>query len=336
MRSLYCRRTFAMTTSFPDTPVPSESPRFSREPGGAAESPVPGMDPVAVARWARMASRGEGAWLHDEVGRRMAQRLQWLRQPPASWLDWEPGQGGWEAHRAVRSQLENSKVFWLSALSGNDVYALQKRVSGDVGLWSRLRGRGGAKATPDTRVEMVWANMGLHATHQPQALLRRWHRHLNIDGFLMFSCLGPDSLRELAGLYRELGWAPSCHAFTDMHDWGDMLVQEGFAAPVMDVESITLSYASLDRLVQDLRSLGRNLHVQRCATTRGRRWLAEWRQTLEDRLPRTADGQMQLTFEVVYGHAFKPAPRVKVAATSALSLTDMRDMLSAAKSSPRD
>jgi len=39
---------------------------------------------------------------------------------------------------------------------------------------------------------------------------------------------------------------------------------------------------------------------------------------------------------VVYGHAFKPAPRVKVAATSALSLTDMRDMLSAAKSSPRD
>ena len=58
----------------------------------------------------------------------------------------------------------------------------------------------------------------------PQALIAQWHRALAVDGFLMFSCLGPDTLRELRALYRALGWPPPAHDFTDMHDWGDMLV----------------------------------------------------------------------------------------------------------------
>jgi malonyl-CoA O-methyltransferase len=60
----------------------------------------------------------------------------------------------------------------------------------------------------------------------------------------MFSCLGPDTLRELRALYAALGWPPPAHEFTDMHDWGDMLVASGFAEPVMDMERITLSFAT--------------------------------------------------------------------------------------------
>ena len=39
------------------------------------------------------------------------------------------------------------------------------------------------------------------------------------------------------------------------------------------------------------------------------------------------DGQIALTFEIVYGHAFKPAPRVRMEANSTISLQDMRAML---------
>jgi malonyl-CoA O-methyltransferase len=59
----------------------------------------------------------------------------------------------------------------------------------------------------------------------------------------MFSCFGPDTLRELREhLPVALGWPAPAHEFTDMHDWGDMLAQAGFAEPVMDMERITLTF----------------------------------------------------------------------------------------------
>ena len=207
-----------------------------------------------------------------------------------------------------------------------------KKLDGDrQGFWARLTGQGRTPASPDTRVGMVWANMCLHDTHLPRTMMRQWHRHLDVDGFLMFSCLGPDTLTELRAVYARQGWAPPCHAFTDMHDWGDMLVECGFDAPVMDVERIVLSYATAERLLQDLRQFGRNLNVERSRITRGRHWRGQLEAALEAGLPRTPDGQMTLTFEVIYGHAFKPLPRVKVADSSAVSLADMKQMLGASQ-----
>ena len=110
---------------------------------------------------------------------------------------------------------------------------------------------------------MVWANMCLHNHADPLALMQQWHSHLATDGFLMFSCLGPDTLQQLRAVYAANGWPEPCHQFTDMHDWGDMLVQAGFAEPVMDMERITLTYSSPESLLQELRELGRNLHMNR-------------------------------------------------------------------------
>jgi malonyl-CoA O-methyltransferase len=175
---------------------------------------------------------------------------------------------------------------------------------------------------------MLWANMALHTEADPQALIARWHRALAVDGYLMFSCLGPDTLRELHAVYATLGWPPAGHAFTDMHDWGDMLVHAGFAEPVMDMERITLTFATPERLVQELRELGCNLHPGRFPALRGRRWRERLYGALTERLADPAQGgQLALTFEIIYGHAFKPAPRVRLAQSSAVSLQDMRAML---------
>ena len=121
-----------------------------------------------------------------------------------------------------------------------------------------------------------------------------------------------------------------------MHDWGDMLVHAGFAEPVMDMERITLTFATPARLLQELRGLGRNLHPQRFAALRGRRWRQRLEQALASRLADPQhDGQLALTFEIVYGHAFKPAPRVRVEGSSAVSLQDMRAMLHAGRTTGR-
>jgi malonyl-CoA O-methyltransferase len=109
-----------------------------------------------------------------------------------------------------------------------------------------------------------------------------------------------------------------------MHDWGDMLASAGFAEPVMDMERITLTFETPERLLQELRGLGRNLHVNRFAALRGRHWHQQLLQALGQQ-------PLQLTFEVIYGHAFKPAPRLSVSAHSEISLDQMRAALARGK-----
>ena len=143
----------------------------------------------------------------------------------------------------------------------------------------------------------------------------------------MFSCMGPDTLREVRKAYAQHGWPAPAHEFTDMHDWGDMLVQSGFAEPVMDMERITLTYESPERLLTELRELGRNLHVQRFPGLRGRRWRAKLSEVLMGLAQPQEDGRLLLSFEVVYGHALKPQPKIKVAPHTEIGLDQMRQML---------
>jgi malonyl-CoA O-methyltransferase len=190
--------------------------------------------------------------------------------------------------------------------------------------WSGLTLRFGMPPQP---AQMLWANMALHMAADPQGLIRKWHSLLEESGFLMFSCLGPDTLRELRTLYTELGWPPASHAFTDMHDWGDMLVQAGFAEPVMDMERITLTFASPERLLRELRELGRNLHPLRFSGLRGRGWYAQLLKVLGQLAHPDDDGQLRLTFEVVYGHAFKAVRRAAIGPETRVSLDEMRASL---------
>jgi len=269
------------------------------------------------------------AWIHEEVGSRMAQRLGWIKAQPESWLSWEPVHAGVQAHRAVAQAYPKARAAVHAHRPEHALAVLKSAAPEAAGLMGRWRYMAPVHADSSTAVDMLWANMVLHATHQPQTLLQRWHRALRTDGFLMFSCLGPDSFAELRHVYATQGWAPPAHAYTDMHDWGDMLVQAGFAEPVMDMERITLSYSCAAAVLADLRQLGGNLCEQRDTVTRGRAWLAAWHAALEQHMPRLPDGRMTLTFEVIYGHAHKGKPRVPVSQASAVSLQNMRDMLSA-------
>jgi malonyl-CoA O-methyltransferase len=119
-----------------------------------------------------------------------------------------------------------------------------------------------------------------------------------------------------------------------MHDWGDMLVHAGFAEPVMDMERITLTWEKPQPMLEELRELGANLHPMRFAGLRGRSWRAQLEKEMDARL-RGPDGRLALTFEIIYGHALKPEPRVRVSAQSAVSLEDMRSLLHADKPKSR-
>ena len=283
----------------------------------------PTIDASASARWLR---RSQGVWLHEEIGHRMQERLQWMRVAPQTWLDWCALHGGLQTHAKVRARYPEALVYLHEQDEVRRAAAIRRlrapwwqRWLG----WDRLR----TEAHPPAQMQMVGANMMLHQSPDPQALLKQWQQALDSDGFLMFSCLGPDTLRELLLIYQDKGWPPPCHVFTDMHDWGDMLVQSGFAEPVMDMERLTLTYATAEGILQDLRRMGRNLHRERFAALRGRGWLERLKVALNTLASTSKDGRIHLTIEVIYGHALKASPRVSVAQTTTVSLQDMRTLL---------
>jgi malonyl-CoA O-methyltransferase len=156
-------------------------------------------------------------------------------------------------------------------------------------------------------VDLVWSNLALHWHPQPDRVYAEWRRVLRVDGLLMFSCFGPDTMKELRAAMSDLDEAPHVLPFVDMHDFGDMLVNAGFSTPVMDMETITITYETIEKLFADVRAIGGNPLTTRRRGLIGRSAWQKMVQALEAN--RRADGRIPLTFEIIYGHAFRPVPR---------------------------
>jgi malonyl-CoA O-methyltransferase len=285
--------------------------------------PSTDFDQAAAARWrTRMARAAQAPWLHGEVARRMAERLPIIRQAPPRWLDWWAHAGGGAA--AVRTAYPQAHPRAIDP----DEPRRARTVPQLPSWWTRPRWGPQAEAVlldaavEPASVEMLWANMVLHACADIGAVFAQWQRALAPDGFVMFSTFGPGSLRELHELYARNGWGPPFYPFADMHDLGDLLVHAGFADPVMDQEQLTLTWSSPQTALQELRTLGHNLHAARHAGLRTPRWREQLLGQLQRRAD--ADGRVALSFEIVYGHAIRPRARARMAPVSTVSLQELR------------
>lgn len=276
---------------------------MSPEPSRPTPRPV---DPLALARIRRrLQAAVEAPWLHVEVARRMADRLRLIRRPPARWIDWNAHRGGGTALlRVVYPEAAGQRVESLPPPS-------------PVRPWWRRWTRdpdAAAPCAPDEipagSTDLLWSNMGLHLESDPALEFGRWRRALAVDGFLMFSTIGPGTLVQLNALYAESGWGAPFAPAVDMHDLGDLLLEAGFAEPVMDQETLTLTWPDAAAALAELRSLGGNAAIDRFPGLRTPRWRDRLHAALEAR--RGADGRIGLAFEVVYGHAFCPPPRMPV------------------------
>ena len=294
------------------------------------------LDPIAVqAALRRLHRAAQPPWLHGEVARRMAEKLQLILLQPDLVLDWWSTQGAADAllaqayPRARRVRVEPDAA-WLA----------RSREQARRPWWSALRRSAGAVevvAEADDIAPgagLIWSNMALHAVVDPIPLFERWQRLLRVDGFVMFSCLGPGTLRELRALYQRLGWPAPTPGFIDMHDLGDMLVHAGFADPVMDQETLTLRWDNPRALLAELQSLGGNTAPDRIKGLRTPRWRARLERELESIA--APDGTLGLSFEVAYGHAFKAPPRLRPGEATTVSLDDMRAMVRSGHAGPKN
>lgn len=269
-----------------------------------------GLDPAAVARsLARLARAGEAPWLHRQVAERLLEHLDPIRIEPARVIDWWSGPGGIApllAKRYPRAEIACVEpcADWLRGPSGGDPRRWWQRFAAAKPPPRHLASDGDASLAP---AQLIVANMALHGVADPPQLFERWHRLLGDGGVAAFSCLGPGTLSELRTIYRERGWPAPTPVFIDMHDLGDMMVRAGFADPVLDQETIAVTWPDARALLDELRRLGGNAAPGRFGGWRTPRW----RRALEAALTLRADagGRIALSFEIAYGHGFKTVRR---------------------------
>ncbi len=282
------------------------------------------LDPHAVRRhFARAASTYDSAAvLQREVGARMMERLELVRLAPAAILD--AGCGTGEALPELASRYPAARRVALDVALPMLSVARERSASRRSLIERLLRPIGGARndapwfvcadagALPFTAraFGLVWSNLTLQWVPDLGRAIAEFHRVLDVGGLATFTTFGPDTLKELRAAFLGADALPHVGRFVDMHDVGDLLVGAGFADPVMQMEMMTVTYPDARSLLRDLHAIGgTNATAGRRRTLTGRRRFERALAALE-RLPgRTADGQLPASYEVIYGHAWKSAPR---------------------------
>lgn len=259
------------------------------------------------------------AVLQHEVCRRMLSRLDYIKQHPAAILDAGSGTGNVVA--ALRARYPQAVLYALDI-----ALAMVRLARGKLPWWQRLLGGGVQSVCGDIErlpvrnasVGMVWSNLALQWANVPLRVFAEFRRVIAPGGLLMFSTFGPDTLKELRAAYQGVDSHTHFNRFIDMHDLGDMLVHAGFADPVMDMEYLTLTYADVRALMHDLKAIGaHNVTAGRRPGMTARTALAAVENNYE---VLRRDGRLPATFEVVYGHAWVPQPRVSPAGRSVIEI----------------
>lgn len=256
-------------------------------------------------------------FLYREMSRRMDERLELVRIAPTRILDAGCGLG---ADRLALSQRYPQAAWFGVDQSTQMLKHGHATEQATQGFMRRLfnagrRARSGRVAASmdvlpfaGQSMDLVWSNAALHWLDNLPEVLKEFNRVLQVGGLLMLSTFGPDTLKELRQAIRHVDTdvaTKRVHDFTDMHDVGDMLVHAGFSDPVMDMETLTLTYADPGQALSELR-MGGSVSAQ--TQPRGLTTSAFWKRVFEH-WPKDAQGRYPLTFELVQGHAWKVAPR---------------------------
>jgi malonyl-CoA O-methyltransferase len=261
-----------------------------------------------------------------EVGRRLIERLQVIRLEPRRVVDVGCGAGG--CRPALLERYPQAQWLGIDLSLPMLVRAAPAAWTSRLLPWRRPAARvvcAEAAALPlaEGSADLLFSNLMLHWHPQPHTVFPEWLRVLRVDGLLLFSCFGPDTLKELRRACAAAGIAARPTPFVDMHDFGDMMVAAGFATPVMDAETIRLTYASPQALLREVGALGGNPRDDRAPGLVGGRQARALLAALQDL--RDREGRIGLSFEVAYGHAWRPQPRIR--GQSTVSLDRLRAQL---------
>ena len=240
-------------------------------------------------------------FLFDEVAERLAERLEMVRRTFPCALDL--GRHGTGAGR------------WARATKG-----IERLVSCDLAPQAVEAGGTAVVADEeylpfaDASFDLVVSTLGLHWVNDLPGALIQIRRALRPDGFFIAALLGGETLVELrrclvdAELAVSGGVSPRVSPLAGLADAGHLLRRAGFALPVVDAETVTVTYPDMFRLFADLRGMGEtNATWARPRTPTKRAVFMEAARRYADMFAEP-DGRLPVTFEIIHLAGWAPAP----------------------------
>lgn len=246
----------------------------------------------------------QAAKVQNEIGNRLFERLDYLKISPRFILDLGCGTGFFTA--LLKKRYPKAEIIGLD-LSATMLHFAKKK-QGWFSKWPLVKADMTALPFADGCFDLIFSNQVVHWSPSFATLTNELNRVMNSHGCLMFSTLGPDTFKELKQAWQMADNHVHANTFLDMHDLGDCLLAEHFLDPVVDMELLTVHYESLQQLLQNLKAQGvRNINPKRNKGLTGKQ---SW-QNFESAYQalRTLEGKYPLTYEVVYGHAWKGEQR---------------------------
>jgi SAM-dependent methyltransferase len=163
----------------------------------------------------------------------------------------------------------------------------------------------------DSSLDAVISNLSLHWVNDLVGCLIQIRRALKADGLFLAVVPGPRTLQELresllAVSVAQGKIAPRISPFVEVRDAGALLQRAGFALPVVDSETLTLTYRDPLTLLRELRQMGEaNALTQQHQGLTGKNF---WPQVMQHYAEHFSDlqGRLSLTVELVFMTAWKP------------------------------
>lgn len=160
--------------------------------------------------------------------------------------------------------------------------------------------------------DLIISNLALHWVNDLPGLLVQANRCLKPDGLFLAVLFGGQTLRELrsvliaAELDCEGGASARVSPFVDLRDAGGLLQRAGFALPVVDFESVSVSYGSAWDLMRDLRGMGEtNAVATRRKTMTRPQTLLRAVECYQERFS-DEEGRIMASFDLIYLAGWRP------------------------------
>ncbi|MCW8399737.1 malonyl-ACP O-methyltransferase BioC [Legionella sp. PATHC038] len=244
------------------------------------------------------------AKVQQEIGVRLLERLQYLNIKPQRILDLGCGPGFFS--------YELTKIYPKAQIVGLDLAQSMlieaRKKQGWRRKWPLVAADMRSMPFVTGAFDLIFANQVIHWGGSLTPVFRELNRVMKANGCLMFTTLGPDTFKELKQAWARVNPYAHVNEFADMHDVGDCLMAEHFLEPVMDMELLSVHYETLPKLLQALKAQGvKNINPQRNQGLTGK---TAWRRFEQNYATLQTDrGKYPLTYEVVYGHAWKGEQR---------------------------
>lgn len=242
----------------------------------------------------------QAAVVQREIGERLFERLIYLKIKPQFVLDLGCGPGYFS--KQLKKYYKNATIVSFDCAHG--MLKETKKLQGFLQKWPLVCGDMAALPFATGVFDLVFSNQVIHWAEALPPVARELNRVMKPDGCLMFSTLGPDTFVELRQAWSGIDTYGHANEFSDLHNIGDTLLAESFMGPVLDMEYLTAHFSSVEQLLSALKTQGvKNINASRNKGLTGK---GSWRR-FEDTMSsfKTDTGKFPLTYEVVYGHAWK-------------------------------